>query len=96
MEIQSESFLLNITLSIYVFTYEYHDKYRNNLRNEGNVNMDFHSHFPYDSSQNAATTFEHMKKFIHCMYEEILSIKDGIIYDNTYGCSKQYRFKNTL
>ena len=37
-----------------------------------------------------------MKKFIHCMYENNLFIKDGIIYDTTYGCSKQYTFENTM
>ena len=31
--------------------------------------MAFHSHFSYDSTQKAATTFEHMKKLIHWMYD---------------------------
>ena len=43
--------------------------------------MDFHSHFSDDSDQNAATTFENMKEFIHWMYENKLFINDGIIYD---------------
>ena len=30
------------------------------------------------------------------MHEENLFIKDGIIYDNTYGCNKQYRYANEL
>ena len=54
------------------------------------MKMDFHSHFSYDSAQNSATTFEHMKKFIHWMYEGNLFIKYGIIYDTTDGCIKQY------
>ena len=50
--------------------------------------MDFHSQFSDDSAQNAATTCEHMKKFIHCVYENNLFIKDGLIYNTTYVCSK--------
>ena len=30
------------------------------------------------------------------MYEEILLIKDGIIYDTTDECIKQYRYANSL
>ena len=30
------------------------------------------------------------------MYEENLFIKDGIMYDTTDGCSKQYRFENQM
>ena len=50
--------------------------------------MDFHPHFSDDSDQNIATTFKHMKEFIHWMYENKLFIKDSIIYDTTNGCSK--------
>ena len=52
--------------------------------------------FSDDSAQNAATTCEHMRKSIHCMYEVNLFTKDGIVYDNTYRCSKQWRCANTL
>ena len=45
--------------------------------------MDFQSHFSDESAHNAATTFEHMVKFIHWMYENNVFINDGIIYDNT-------------
>ena len=45
MEIQSESFGFNRTLSIEGKTCEYHDKYCNCLRNETNVKMDFNSYF---------------------------------------------------
>ena len=65
MDIQSESFGFNRTLSIEVSTCEYHNKYRNDIINEANLKMDFHSNFSADSAQNAATTFEHMKKSIH-------------------------------
>ena len=88
MEIQSEAFGFNITLSIEVSTCEYHNKYHNYENNEGKVKMDFHSHFSDDSAHNAATTFEHMNIFIHCMYDNNLFRKDGIIYDTTDGCSK--------
>ena len=54
--------------------------------------MDFHSNVSDVSAQSAATTFERIKKFIHWMYENSLFIKDGIIYDNTNGFSKQYIF----
>ena len=37
-----------------------------------------------------------MKKFIHCMYENNLFIKDGIIYDTKDGCIKQYRCANRI
>ena len=30
------------------------------------------------------------------MYEEILSIKYGIIYDTTYGCIKKYRCADSM
>ena len=56
--------------------------------------MDFHSHFLDDSANNTAKIFEHTIKFIQWMYENNLFIKDGIIYDTTYGCSKQYRCEN--
>ena len=46
--------------------------------------MYFHSHFSDDSAENVATTFEHMKKFIHWMYENNFLIKDAIIYDTKY------------
>ena len=58
--------------------------------------MDFHSHFSDDSAQNVATTCEHTRNFIHCMYEVNLFTKDGIVYDNTDRCSKQCRCANIL
>ena len=42
MEIQSEEFGFNHTLSIEDSACEYHNKYQNYVRNEGKVNMDFH------------------------------------------------------
>ena len=44
MEINSEAFCFNQTLSIEVGTCEYHNKYQNDERNQGNVKVDFHSH----------------------------------------------------
>ena len=52
--------------------------------------MGFQSHFSDDSAQNAATTSNYMKTFIHWMYDNNLFIKDGIIYDTTDVCNKQY------
>ena len=58
--------------------------------------MDFHSYFSDKSAQNAATTFEYTKKFIHWMYENNLFINDGIIHDTTDICNKQYRRENEM
>ena len=93
-EIHSEEFGFNRTFSIEGSTCEYHNKYQNDVSNQGNVKMDLHLHFSDDSAQNAATTFQHIKKFIHWMYENNLFINNGIIYDTTYGCSKQYICSN--
>ena len=38
------------------------------------MKTDFHSHFSDDSAQIAATKFEHMKTFIHWMYENNLMV----------------------
>ena len=58
--------------------------------------MDFHSHFLDKSAQNAASSSEHMKNYIQWMYDIKFFIKDAIIYDTTYGCSKQYRSANSM
>ena len=60
------------------------------MKNEGNVKMDFYPHFSDVFDHNVANKFGYMKKFIHWMYYNDLFIKDGIIYDTTYGCRKQY------
>ena len=96
MEIHLEEFGFNCTLSIEDSTCEYHNKYRNYIRNEANARMEFHSHFLYDSYQNAATLCEHMKHLIHCMYEENLFIKICILYSATYECIKQYICETAL
>ena len=60
------------------------------------MKYEFQSHFSDGFAQNAATTFEHTKKFIHWMYDNKLFIKGGIIYDTTDGCRIQYRCANTM
>ena len=60
------------------------------------MKTDFHSHFLDDSAQNTDTKFEHMNNFIHWMYENTFFIKDGIMYDTIYVCSKQYRYANAM
>ena len=90
MEIQSDTFGFNRTLSKEGSTCEDHNKDQNDEINQGKVKMDFHSHFSYDSDHNYATTFEHVEKFIYCMYENNMCIKDGIIYDTRDVCSKKY------
>ena len=89
MAIKSEAFGFNSNIYIRGITFEYHNKDYNDLSNEGKAKMDFHTQFLYDSSHNPATPFEHMNFFIHWMYEDKLFITDGIMYDNTDGCSKQ-------
>ena len=95
MVIHSEGFGFNRNFSIKVSTCEYHNKDHNGVSNQGNVKMDLHLYFSDDSAQNADTRFQHMKKFIHWMYENDLFIKDVIIYDTTYGCSKQFICSNS-
>ena len=56
----------------------------------------FKSHVSDDSAKNAGTAFEHIKVFINWIYENNLFIKNGIIYDIKYVCSKQYRYANTM
>ena len=90
MAIKSEAFGFNSTLSTEVISCEYLNKDNNDVKNQGNMKMDFQSHFSDDSAHNAATTFEYTKKFTHWMFDNNLFIKDGIIYDNIDGCIKQY------
>ena len=45
MEMKSQAFVFNHNISIEGSTYEYHDKYNNDVSNEGNAKMDLHSHF---------------------------------------------------
>ena len=49
MEIQSEAFGFNCTLSIEGSTCEYHNKYQNDKIYQGRLNMYFHSHYSDDS-----------------------------------------------
>ena len=60
------------------------------------MKMDFNPYFSDESTQNAATTYENIKKFVNWMYENNLFTKDGIIYYTTYRCSKQYRCSNEM
>ena len=77
---QSQVFDINHTLSI-----------------EGNTCKDgFSLTFSDDSSQKGASTFVHIKKFIHWMHDNIFFINDGILYDTTYLCRKQYIYENKM
>ena len=60
------------------------------------MNMDFHSKISDNSAQNAATTLENMKDFIHWIYDNNLFMKYDIIHDTIYGCGKQYRCENLM
>ena len=70
MEIQSEAFVFNCTIYIEGSDFEYHNKYCNAVSNESNAKIFFRSHFPDNSAQNTDTTCEHMKHFIHWIYED--------------------------
>ena len=96
MEIQLDAFGLNLNQYIEGSTCEYHNKYHNYVSNQGKVHIDFCSHLLDASDQNEATTFEHVKKFIHWMYDTNLFIKDVIIYATTDGCIKQYQCENSM
>ena len=96
IEFQSEEFGFNHNIYIEGSTCDYHNKYHNDISNQGKVKYEFQSHFSDGFAQNAATTFEHTKKFIHWMYDNKLFIKGGIIYDTTDGCRIQYRCANTM
>ena len=52
MEIQSYTFVFNITLPIEGITYEYHNKDHSDVSNEANIKMEFHSHFSDESAHN--------------------------------------------
>ena len=54
------------------------------------MKLDFHPHFSDNSAHNKATTFERIKTFVHCMYDNNVFINNGIIYGTTDGCIKQY------
>ena len=68
IEIQSDAFGFERTLYIECSTCEYHYNDHNDVSNEANANIYFHPHVSSDSSQNAATTFEHINIFIRWMY----------------------------
>ena len=82
MEILYESFGFKFTLFIEGSTCECHNKYNNDVINEGKVKVDFYSYFSDNSAPNVANTFKHMKKFIYLMYDNNLYITYGIIYDS--------------
>ena len=58
--------------------------------------MEFFSYLSDDSSHNTATTFEHIKIFIHWIYNDNLFIKDIIIYDSIDVCGNKYRCFNLI
>ena len=66
------------------------------LYNQGKAKIDFHSHFSDYYVQNASTTFEHMKTFIHLIYKNKFFIKDVIIYDTIDGSRKIYMYANEI
>ena len=60
MEIQLQQFGFNENISIEGSTCQYHDKYHNDVSNDGNVKIYFHSLISDHSAQNESNKFEHM------------------------------------
>mmetsp|Transcript_39227 Transcript_39227/g.95297 ORF Transcript_39227/g.95297 Transcript_39227/m.95297 type:complete len:477 (-) Transcript_39227:173-1603(-) len=58
--------------------------------------MTFHSHFSDGSRQDAATTHEHMKVLLDFLKSQGQLFQDCIYWEDTDGCSKQYRCGNAL
>ena len=59
---------------------------------DGEVNMEFHTHFADKSDQNAASTHAHMEVLIgNLLARNKLSKDKSTIWEFTDGCKKQYR-----
>ena len=94
-EIQSEHFGFHVSLSIEGATMAHHVKHSN--QNSYSTHLDFHSHMADDSSQDAATTHEHMCAMLNHFISRYKSLPPNcVILDHTDGCAKQYRCGNAL
>ena len=51
----------------------------------------FHLHLSDSKLQNAATTIVHLYTLLASMFEKKQMIRGGTMWDQTYGCTKQYR-----
>ncbi len=56
----------------------------------------FYLHFSDGSMQNAAITYFHMEVLILYLKNQSAVKKHGYMFDNTYGCTKQYHCATTL
>jgi hypothetical protein len=90
-EIQSEHFGNSRSLSIEGSAVE---MVVNGL--EGKSKLEFHSHFSDKSSQDACTTMAHMEVLIEHLFNENQMAEGSTMWDNTDGCSKQYRCGTAL
>ena len=97
MEIQSDHFGKQRSLSMEGSTIEYHltnlKVQSNNLRNKMTT-TEFHSHLADESTQDSATTHEHMKEMINNLKDTVNQLL--VMFDQTDGCSKQYRCARAL
>lgn len=89
-EIQSEHFGNSRSLSIEGSSVEAHATMGTTPQ------MTFHSHFSDGSRQDAAATHEHMKCLFTCLQEEGKLAPAMTVWEDTDGCSKQYRCGNAL
>jgi hypothetical protein len=88
-EIQSEHFGHSRSLSIEGCSCRYLDAL-------GKCIMEMHSHFSDLSRQDARTTFSHMNVEIKHYKEREIIGENSIVFDDTDGCSKQYRSGTAL
>jgi hypothetical protein len=88
-EIQSEHFGHSRSLSIEGCSCRYMD-------DSGKSVMEMHSHFSDLSRQDARTTFSHMNVEIKHYKERGILGDNGTVFDDTDGCSKQYRSGTAL
>ena len=57
----------------------------------------FHSFLSYNSKQDAATPTEHRKRLFSLLKDKkVLTASLSKIWENTYGCAKQYRCVSAL
>ena len=53
---------------------------------------EFHLHLSDSKLQNAATTIYHLYTLLDRVFEKKQIIRGGTMWDQTYGCAKQYRY----
>jgi hypothetical protein len=65
-------------------------------RIQDDMETHFHSQFSDGSMQNAATTYFHIEFLLWFLKSKLVLREGGYVFDNTYGCAKQYRCATSL